>query len=129
MIGIFIFTHGELCSILRREAERLTGNRQQVDCLCMSQAEPIDTLIERVEQAIRQVDCGQGVIAFIDVAGGTPWNVIGHLKEKKGMRIRRISGAGIPVIIKALQDRGEHQDLDPWADELIQYAAQHVLGD
>ena len=41
MIGILIFTHGELCEVLRSEAERLSGYREQVFCLSMREGESV----------------------------------------------------------------------------------------
>ena len=129
MIGILIFTHGSLCTILKADSERLTGLRERVGCVAMIDGETIEALTQRVEMAIDEIDRGQGAIVFVDVAGGTPWNIIGHLKKTKGRNLRRIAGGGMPAVIKALQDHGEHIDVDSWADELTTYAKNRVVGD
>ena len=128
MIGVLVFTHGDLCSLLRGEAERLIGSRDLVDCLSLRQDETIDELTARCSETVTAIDQGLGVLVLVDVVGGTPWNVAGRLK-RGGHRIRRIGGVGLPVFIKALSDRGEHKDLDTWADELVQYAKSHVATD
>lgn len=125
MIGVLVFTHGDLCSVLRTEAERLIGPRDLVGCLSLRHDETVDDLTVRLEYTVNEIDRGHGVLVLVDVVGGTPWNVAGRL-QKSGLRIRRIGGVGLPVFIKALSDRGEHTDLDSWADDLVQYAISHV---
>jgi mannose/fructose-specific phosphotransferase system component IIA len=121
MIGILIFTHGRLCMALRQEAERIAGHRDQVRCLSMSEGETYEDLAVRVSETVAAIDDGDGVLAVCDVAGGTPWNICGQLSDGTH-RIRRVGGGGMPLLIKALQDRGEHTELDAWADELLRYA-------
>lgn len=127
MIGILMFTHGDLSVVLRQEAERLSGHRELVRCLSMRDGESVDELTERVDQNLVELDQGHGVLAFCDVAGGTPWNVCGRLREERARVVRRIGGVSMPVVIKALQDHGEHTDLDAWVDDLTHYGATHLL--
>jgi PTS system mannose-specific IIA component len=126
MIGILIFTHGSLCRALREGAERLTGERPFTSCLSIRKAEPLDNLVRRVDSTLNHLDSGKGVLVFVDVTGGTPWNVIGRIRSDGSRHLRLLSGTGIPVFIKALQDRGEHGDLDAWVEELAHYAASGV---
>lgn len=121
MIGILIFTHGRLCMALRQEAERIAGHRDLVRCLSMREGETYEDLAARVAETVAAIDDGDGVLAVCDVAGGTPWNVCGQLRDGEH-HIRRVGGGGMPLLIKALQDRGEHTELDTWADELVRYA-------
>lgn len=126
MIGVLIFTHGDLCNILRIEAQRLTGDREQVRCVSMHDGESLDELTARVRDVFCELDQGDGVLALVDVVGGTPWNVCGQIRSDGAIRIQRVGGGGMPLIIKALLDHGEHTDLDTWAQELAVYATSRV---
>ncbi len=126
MIGVLIFTHGKLCEILRDEAERLTGDRDLVRCLAMRDGETMEELIQRADDSVEELDRGEGVLVLVDVVGGTPWNVAGILQRREGYTIRRVGGGGMPIVIKALTDHGEHHDLDTWAESLALYASTHV---
>ena len=129
MIGVLIFTHGQLSDVLRAEAERLSGHRDRVCCLSMTDNEGHDVLRGRVLEAVKALDDGHGVMALVDVVGGTPWNLCGEIAQTTGHAIRRIGGGGIPLVIKALQDHGEHHDLDAWSAELEEYAHNRLRSD
>jgi PTS system mannose-specific IIA component len=126
VIGVLIFTHGDLCHGVREAAGRLSGGREQVACLSMRTGEMLATLMQRLSEALKDLDLGDGVVVFCDVTGGTPWNICGQLRRKEGVALQRIGGLSLPAVIKALQDRGEHSDLGAWAAELTEYAASHV---
>jgi N-acetylgalactosamine PTS system EIIA component len=127
MIGILIFTHGDLCTVMLDEAQRLSGRREQVRCLKLEPGESIEELTARVDDVVRALDLGCGVLAICDVAGGTPWNVCGRLRADQHRHLRRLGGVSMPVLIKALQDHGEHTDLDAWVEALTKYGATHVV--
>ena len=122
MIGVLLFTHGRLCTVLRAEAERLSGHRDMVRCISMLEGETLEELTDRVASIVEELDHGQGVLAVVDVVGGTPWNVVGALKARNQHRLRRIGGGGMPLVIKALQDHGEHTNVDEWVEDLANYA-------
>jgi len=122
MIGVLIFTHGHLCDVLRDEAERLSGHRELVRWVAMEEEETHDELLARVSGVVEELNAGEGVLALVDVVGGTPWNICGEIGQQTELSVRRIGGGGMPLFIKALQDHGEHHDLDAWATELAEYA-------
>ncbi|MCA9562289.1 MAG: hypothetical protein KC561_02310 [Myxococcales bacterium] len=128
MIGVLIFTHGGLCDVLRVEAERLSGRRDLVRCMSMRDGESLDSLLDRVRIVVSELDRGEGVLGVVDVVGGTPWNVLGALQREQ-LPLRRIGGGGMPLVIKALQDHGEHHNLDEWVADLADYAHSRLSTD
>jgi mannose/fructose-specific phosphotransferase system component IIA len=127
MIGVLLFTHGSLCNVLRVEAERLAGHRDHVVCVSMREDESYEELHDRVLEIVDRLDTGEGILALVDVAGGTPWNLCGQISRDRDHRIVRIGGGGMPLVIKALQDHGEHHDLEAWAAELAEYAHNRLV--
>jgi PTS system mannose-specific IIA component len=122
VIGILIFTHGELGSILKVEAERLTGEQQLIQCARLNTEESLETVTARIQVQIKNLDEGNGVLVLVDVVGGTPWNIAGKLQRHTPQhKIRRIGGGGLPLFIKAFQEYKNITDLDEWVTSLVAY--------
>tara|TARA_B100000029_G_C17179312_1_gene816349 strand:- start:292 stop:684 length:393 start_codon:yes stop_codon:yes gene_type:complete len=127
LIGILIFTHGDLGSTLKAEAERLTGEQEEVQCARLHPEETIEALTNRIEGLVNSLDKGSGVLVLVDVVGGTPWNISGKLRRNTSSRkIRCIGGGGLPLFIKAFQEYKNITDLEEWAESLVEYSLSRM---
>lgn len=107
MIGILILTHGEL-GVQFIETARLIGlhSEEYVSALSIDPAVTPDLIREKVEQSIKNVDVGEGVLILTDLFGGTPTNIsLSFLKDGK---VEVVTGLNLPMMIKAVNSRGEH---------------------
>lgn len=107
MIGILILTHGDL-GVQFIETARLIGlnSEQYVLALSIDPTVTPDLLREKVEQSIKNVDGGDGVLILTDLFGGTPTNI--SLSFLKDGLVEVVTGLNLPMIIKAINCRGEH---------------------
>jgi mannose PTS system EIIA component len=107
MIGILILTHGEL-GFQFIETARLIGlhSEEYVSALSIDPTVTPDLLREKVEQSIKNVDAGDGVLILTDLFGGTPTNI--SLSFLKDGQVEVVTGLNLPMIIKAINSRGEH---------------------
>jgi PTS system mannose-specific IIA component len=62
VVGIVIVTHGEMASGLIQAAEMIVGKQEQLQPVHLREADDVEGLMERVEQAITENESGDGVL-------------------------------------------------------------------
>ena len=100
MIGVVVITHGSLASGLESAVSLLAG---KPDKFAIAELHPGDTpgdFKSRVETAVASVDDGEGVLALVDIFGGTPSNTISQLFDRDD--VRAVAGTNLPMVIQAL---------------------------
>ncbi len=101
MPGVVVVTHGRLAEELVLAAAFIMGGLEGVVGVGIDPNEPLEELKERILQAIRKVNDGEGVLVLTDMFGGTPSNIcLAFLEEG---RVEVVSGVNLPMIIKAAQ--------------------------
>jgi PTS system mannose-specific IIA component len=106
MIGIVIVTHRQLGEALIDAAGFILGDTLEATVpVSIDLNESADKLRKKVSEGIRRVDQNQGILILTDMFGGTPSNLsYSFLEEGK---IEVISGANLPMLIKAVNSRNE----------------------
>jgi PTS system mannose-specific IIA component len=106
-IGILALTHGGLGRQFI-ETARLIGlqSEEGVAALAINPSDAHDHLRERVARAIKEVNSGDGVLILTDLFGGTPTNL--SLSFLEAGRIEVVTGLNLPMLIKAVNSRKEH---------------------
>jgi len=78
---------------------------------------------QRIAEAIRSVDNGDGVLILTDLFGGTPSNLsISFLEDKK---VEVVTGVNLPMMMK-LPSVCRDQDIDDTAKLLQSYARENI---
>ncbi|MBX6423133.1 PTS sugar transporter subunit IIA [Thermosulfurimonas sp. F29] len=107
MTGILVIAHGNLARELVKVATFILEEEEGVFPLDIDPTEAPEGIRDRIEEALRQADQGQGVLILTDLFGGTPSNFgLAFLEEG---RVEVVSGVNLPMLIKALQ----HRELPP----------------
>ena len=106
MIGTVLATHGELGQALIAAMEMIVGAQPRVAALSLQVADSIEDATSRLQEALDGVDEGDGVLVLTDMLGGTPSNIC--LSLLGGARpVEVVSGASLPMLLKAVQTRRE----------------------
>jgi PTS system mannose-specific IIA component len=107
MIGIVLATHGELGRALQGSMEMILGAQAGVAALSLQVSDRIEEAAARLQAALAAADAGDGVLILTDMLGGTPSNMC--LALIGGPRpVEVISGVNLPMLLKAVQARREH---------------------
>ncbi|MBW1695615.1 MAG: PTS fructose transporter subunit IIA [Deltaproteobacteria bacterium] len=124
MIGIVIVTHCKLGDALIDAANFiLDGTPEAVVAVSIDLKESADVLRKKISDGIKSVDQKKGVLLLTDMFGGTPSNLsYSFLEEGK---IEVISGVNLPVLIKAVNSRGEMK-LGELAENLESYGQKSI---
>ncbi|MDY6868717.1 MAG: PTS sugar transporter subunit IIA, partial [Chloroflexota bacterium] len=111
MIGIVLISHGNLAEGLLDAAKMITGEPENIACIGLQPADDIDQLVERIQEAVNQVDDQDGVLLLVDLFGASPFNASGRLVLAQKDRLRLVTGMNLPMLVELLVAR-EGLDLD-----------------
>jgi mannose PTS system EIIA component len=98
MVAVLVITHGNLAEELVKAARRIVGDVGRLASLAIGWDEDVATARQKVEEAIRSVDQGDGVAILTDMFGGTPTNIsLSFLARDK---VEIVTGVNLPMLIK-----------------------------
>ncbi|WGL94113.1 PTS mannose transporter subunit IIAB [Arsenophonus nasoniae] len=120
-VAIIISTHGVAAKQLLMTAEMLIGEQQNVAYIDFVPGENADTLIEKYNQKLNELDVSQGVLFLVDMWGGSPFNAASRIIESKDKdKYDIVTGVNVPMLVATLLSR----DDDPTFSELVSTAIE-----
>lgn len=123
MIGVVVATHGNLAQEMVRTAEAVVGKLAQVAPVSVVATSP--DVRSGIEEAIRSVDGGEGVLLLTDLLGGSPTNLcLSFLAERK---VEVVTGVNLPMLLKLGGLRANGKGIEQVARELAE-AGQKSIG-
>lgn len=124
MIGILVATHGRLADELLNSAAMLVGQGEQMESVCVLPGQPPEEFLANAEQALERLDSGEGVVALVDIAGGTPNNTMFRLSKTHKLRI--VTGVNLPMVMYSVLERYEGQTDDELVEALLQNGTSEI---
>lgn len=107
MVNFIIVTHGEFGAYLVEAAEGIVGRQTQgVRVVATSSRQSVDEIKRRIERALAELACPDGILLFTDMPGGTPNNVSFPLIRNE-KRVEMISGVNLYMLISAFGNRDQ----------------------
>lgn len=130
MIGLVLVTHGRLAEELRSAMEHVVGKQRAVCTVCIGPDDDIEGRRSEIQNCIREVDSGDGVVLLTDMFGGTPSNLAISAMDRAGVEV--IAGVNLPMLVKlakvrSAQPLAEVVDCAQSAGRKYIAAASHVL--
>ena len=123
MIGVVIATHGNLAQEMIRTAEAVVGKLAQVAPVSVVATAP--DVRHVIEEAIRSVDTGEGVLLLTDLLGGSRTNIcLSFLTERQ---VEVVTGVNLPMLLKLGVLRGSGKPIVQVAHDLAE-AGQKAIG-
>ncbi|MBI4777058.1 MAG: PTS fructose transporter subunit IIA [Deltaproteobacteria bacterium] len=123
MIGVLLVTHSRLGEELIKTAEFIVGRLAQSRSLSLDPGQSVESLRSQIQEAIRSVDDGDGVIILVDMLGGTPSNLSLSFLEQGQVEV--ITGANLPMLLK-LSQRKEGMVLGNLAEEAMEAGLRSI---
>ena len=95
----------------------LVGRGEQMDCSCVLPTQSPEEFLEETERKVSALETGEGVVALVDILGGTPNNTLFRLSKKYNIRIvtgvncvlERYDGMTSDELIEALLQTGKSE--------------------
>lgn len=118
-IAIVIGTHGWAAEQLLKTAEMLLGEQENVGWIDFVPGENAETLIEKYQARMAELDTSKGVLFLVDTWGGSPFNAASRIVvDKQNHEV--VAGVNIPMLVETLMGR----DDNPTFDELVAIAVE-----
>lgn len=112
-------THGSAAGPLLKTAEMILGEQSNVAWIDFVPGENAETLIEKYQAKLTELDTSQGVLFLVDTWGGSPFNAASRVVTDKD-QFEVITGVNIPMLAETFMAR----DDNPSFAELVAVALE-----
>ena len=123
LVGGLVITHGQLGRELLLAAQTIVGEISCITAVSLGWNDDVEESKKRVEEAVRKVDQGEGVIILTDMFGGTASNISLSLLRRDQLEI--ITGVNLPMIIKLGSQSGT-ENLSKLASQVKEQGQRHI---
>ncbi len=106
MIGILVVSHGNFAeSIIHCACHVMTNKPSRLMHLTVSNQDDPHVVQERVNELIKGLDAGAGVLIMTDIYGATPSNIVNRVLVPG--KVEGVAGVNLPMLIRALTYRDQ----------------------
>jgi len=98
MVGALVVTHGDVAKELVGAACRIIGETPTLQAVCIGWDEDVATARRKIEEAIKRLEHGSGVLIMTDMFGGTASNLSLTLLEPG--RVEVVTGVNLSMLLK-----------------------------
>ncbi|WP_231038776.1 PTS sugar transporter subunit IIA [Nitratidesulfovibrio oxamicus] len=102
-IGVILVTHADYGAALLRAAEFILGPVQDCASISVDVSLEVDETVKRLNEAVKRLDTGRGVMILTDMFGGTPTNLSLALLGKGNVEV--LTGVNLPMLLKVFGGR------------------------
>jgi len=103
--GLLVVTHGRLAEELVNATRTIVESFEALEAVSIGWDDEPAEARGRIEQAIRRVDRGNGVLVLTDMFGGTPTNLVLSFLEPGKVEV--VTGVNLPMLLKFTNLREE----------------------
>lgn len=118
MLGIVIGTHGTFSDGLKDSAEVIMGAVNNIETVNLKAGEDVQDLGAKLQEAIKTVDKGKGVVVLVDLVSASPYNqsviAISQVDKELQKSVYVIGGVNLPMLLETIN----HQMLDTPVEEI-----------
>lgn len=105
MVNILIVTHGPLAGAFKESARMFFGDAvEKLETIGLFPSESPEQLQQKIEEKVNEIDTGDGVLIFVDIFAGSPFNMTALAVDtlKEDHKIESFTGVNMPVLMEAL---------------------------
>ncbi|MBI5509366.1 MAG: PTS sugar transporter subunit IIA [Deltaproteobacteria bacterium] len=124
MIGIVVAAHGRLAEALVTTARTVVPDLCKIEAVGITEKDDAAGYDIRLHEAVTRVAGERGVLVLTDMFGGTPSNV-GLAMHQTG-KVEVLTGANLPMLIKAIQLAAKNTDLASTSRQVKEYGQRSI---
>ncbi len=126
MIGLVLVSHGKLAEGLIDAMQMITGPQEAVRAIGLLETEDVESLMEKILQAVNEVDSGDGVLIMVDLFGASPFNgsarlVLSHPERQ----LEVVTGMNLAMLVELVVQRAG-MSLSEAVELVLQVAPESV---
>jgi PTS system mannose-specific IIA component len=125
MVGILVVSHGNLAQAMLDCVNMLVGVPGQFSCVGIQPGEAPEEFYKNLQKKADEVDSGEGLVALVDLYGGTPNNNVARLSMEKNVRI--ITGINLPMVMAAAMERTENSTQEELVEVLLKTGPGEIM--
>jgi len=103
MIGLLIITHSRLAKELLEAARFIIGSVEAAECISIETSKDSKKLRNIIENKLKSLDQGKGVLILVDMFGGTPSNLALSFLQKDSAEV--VTGVNLPMVLAIAHNR------------------------
>jgi PTS system mannose-specific IIA component len=103
-ISTFIIAHEDFAAAIIRTVEKVLGPQAQVTTYS-NKKDALPVLLQKIQARIKEQQA-EKVVVFIDLRGGSCWNLAGILRQQYP-HLTAIAGVNLPMLISYFNYRDE----------------------
>lgn len=105
MIGIVLVSHGGLAEGMLDAMQMIVGEQEGITHLSLRETDDVDTLVDRVGEAVDQVAGEEGTLILVDLFGASPFNASSRLALSRNQKIEVLTGLNLPMLAELVIQR------------------------
>ncbi len=111
-IAIIICMHGTLSLEILKTIELIIGKQKNIFAIKFLPGENLNNLIIKYKKSFKKLNISKGIIFFVDIIGGSPFNAANKILHTKKNKCDIISGTNIPMLLETCMAREENKNFD-----------------
>ena len=130
MVHILIVTHGPLADAFKDSTKLFFGDEmaERIQTIGLFPSNSPEELKDRIEETIRKIDDGGGVVIFVDMFAGSPFNItaLSIDEMQKDHKLECYTGVNMPLVMEALA-KSSSLTLEELKDALDKIAEKSIV--
>ena len=106
MIGLLLVSHRHLAEEMKAVMEHVVGPQEFVETVSIFPTDDMEQRRIEIQDKIKTLNTGDGVIVLTDMFGGTPSNLAISMMNHDNIEV--LAGMNLPMLIKLAQVRSTH---------------------
>lgn len=123
MIGLVLVTHGNLAGEFKSALEHIVGPQEAVAAINIAANDDMEVKRSEIQNAVKEVDQGNGIIILTDLFGGTPSNIAISMMQTEYVEV--IAGINLPMLVKLASLR-ENTDVLAAAEKAQEVGRKYI---
>lgn len=103
MIGLLLVSHRHLAEEMKAVMEHVVGPQEAVETVSIFPNDDMEQRRIEIQEKIKTLNTGDGVIVLTDMFGGTPSNLAISMMNHDDIEV--LAGMNLPMLIKLAQIR------------------------
>ena len=103
MIGLLLVSHRHLAEEMKAVMEHVVGAQEAVETVSIFPNDDMEQRRIEIQEKIKTLNTGDGVIVLTDMFGGTPSNLAISMMNHDDIEV--LAGMNLPMLIKLAQIR------------------------
>jgi mannose/fructose/sorbose-specific phosphotransferase system IIA component len=124
MINVVVVSHGDLADALIRSARMIAGEFSGVYGVALFPGETPEVFGARLSAQLDAL-AGQDTLVFIDLFGGTPYNVAARLLLRPG--IECLTGVNLPMLLEVVMSREATESVSGLTANIAQQGKESII--